>query len=117
MRIGTAPLSVLPILYFALALEAAGPITIPEGEAKKAAVKKPAPTLSAMARQLNVSGHVTVEVEIDEDGKVATVKPATGSPLLSSGVVTAVKEWKFTPFTQDGVPAKAVTTLSFDFKQ
>jgi outer membrane biosynthesis protein TonB len=36
--------------------------------------------------------------------------------MLTPAVVTAVKRWKFTPFTQDGAPSKAVTQLTFDFK-
>ena len=92
-------------------------LAVSEGQAKKAAIKKPPPTLSSMARQLNISGHVELAVEIDEQGSVTDVKTVSGNPILVAGAVAAVKEWKFTPFEENGAPTKATTTLSFDFKQ
>jgi TonB family protein len=93
-------------------------LRIPEAQAKHSAVSKPSPTISPMARSLKVSGHVEVEVAIDESGSVTDVKPTQGPPVLSVSVIDAVKKWKFTPFTDpSGAPSKAVATLSFDFKQ
>ena len=93
-------------------------LRIPEGRAKRAAISKPAPTISPMARNLKISGHVEVEVSIDSEGAVSDVKPLVGPPVLSAGVVYAVKKWKFTPFTDaNGTVSAAITTLGFDFKQ
>jgi TonB family protein len=91
---------------------------ISEVQAKRAATSKPAPTISPLARSLKISGHVEVEVSIDQTGSVSDVKPKQGSPVLSSGVVYAVKKWKFTPFLDaSGVASAAITMLGFDFKQ
>jgi periplasmic protein TonB len=93
-------------------------LQIPEAQAKHAAISKPPPTISIMARQLKVSGHVEVTVSIDESGSVSDVKTTQGPPVLATGVVDSVKKWKFTPFTDaSGSPSKASTVLSFDFKQ
>ncbi len=70
-----------------------------------------------MARQLKLSGRVELQVTIGTSGLVESVRPLAGNPLLVECGVAAVKRWKFTPFMQDGVPASAVTTLSFEFKQ
>src|SRR4051812_4334407 len=86
------------------------------GDALKSALAKPAPEYSAVARQMKVTGHVEVEATVGTDGLVESVKVLTGNPLLTASAVTAVKKWKFTPFTQNGEPAKALTVLSFDFK-
>jgi TonB family protein len=93
-------------------------LRIPEAQAKRAATSKPAPTISPMARSLKINGHVEVQVSIDQTGDVSDVKPTQGPPVLSTGVVDAVKKWKFTPFTDaNGAASAAVTTLGFDFKQ
>ncbi len=109
-------LRLLPSVLLICKLHAA-PLVVSEGEAKRAAIRKPSPTLSPMARQLNLSGHVELTVQISEDGSVIDVKPTMGSLVLAAGAVAAVKQWKFTPFKDGGAPTTATTTLSFDFKQ
>jgi TonB family protein len=85
-------------------------------DAMKAAVKKAAPDYPPIAKQLKIAGHVQVDVNIDADGNVESVKVVSGNAMLTQSVILAVKKWKFTPFTQDGAPTKAVTALEFDFK-
>ena len=94
-----------------------GEVKVSEAEAKRAAVVKPMPVVSPVARQLKLSGHVELEVHISEAGGVESVKPVVGNPVLVGDATLAVKKWKFAPFTADGAPTKAVTAISFDFKQ
>ena len=101
----------------ALSTFANAEIHVPMGGALKAAVNKPQPEYSSIAKQMRVSGNVEIEVTIGTDGTVDQVKAVSGNPLLTSSATTAVKKWKFTPFQADGQPTKAVTTLSFTFKQ
>jgi TonB family protein len=104
--------------WMCTALLCAEVLRIPEARAKRAAISKPAPAISPMARNLKISGHVEVEVSIDPSGSVSDVKPLVGPPVLSVGVVYAVRKWKFTPFTDgNGTASAAITTLGFDFKQ
>ena len=91
-------------------------VRITTAEAVKSALTKPTPEYSAIARQMKVVGRVQVEATVGTDGNVEDVKVLTGNPLLTNSTVNAVKKWKFTPFTQNGEPSKAVATLSFDFK-
>jgi protein TonB len=101
---------------FALALNADDlVIRISDTEAQKAAITKSSPDYPPMAKQMHVSGPVTVEAEVTTDGEVAKVQPVSGNALLSSAAVSAVKKWKFKPFTAEGKPAKAVVRLSFNF--
>lgn len=90
---------------------------IPEAQAKKAALAKPAPAISDMAKQMKLSGRVEVEVHINETGAVESAVAVFGHPLLAAGAVSAVKKWKFNPFQEGGAPAKAYSILSFEFKQ
>jgi protein TonB len=106
-------------ICFALVLAAPAlfaDIRVSTGDALKSAVTKPSPEYSAVARQMKVTGHVEVEATVGTDGSVEAVKVLTGNPLLTGSTVTAVKKWKFTPFTQNGEPSKALAILGFDFK-
>lgn len=91
-------------------------IRVATDDAMKAAIKKTPPDYPPIARQLKVVGKVQVEVIIDADGNVENIKILSGNAMLTQSVVAAVKKWKFTPFTQDGAPTKAVAALEFDFK-
>jgi TonB family protein len=102
------------LLTFGSLMNAEVRVTTPD--ALKAAVKKAPPEYPPMARQLKIGGRVEVDVVIDADGNVESVKVLSGNAMLTPGVVSAVKKWKFTPFTQEGAPSKAVAALDFDFK-
>ena len=92
-------------------------LRVTESEARRAVVKKVEPEYPAMARQVRMSGQVQVDVLIDVSGNVETVKVLKGNALLSSSTVTALKKWKFAPFTGlDNKRSKAVTSLTFDFR-
>ena len=91
-------------------------IHVTTDDALKAAVKKAPPEYPAIAKQMKVVGKVEVQVTIDAEGNVEDVKILSGNSLLTNAVVSAVKKWKFTPFTQEGAATKAVASLEFDFK-
>lgn len=80
-------------------------------EALKAAVKRPSPSYSPIAKQMRVAGDVEVEVSITKAGDVDNVKVLSGNALLTAPVVKTVKDWKFTPFASE-----AITQLKFTFK-
>jgi outer membrane biosynthesis protein TonB len=84
-----------------------GEVRVPTADALKAVVKKVQPDYSPMAKQMRVQGDVEVEVKISDGG---------GNPLLTAPVLRSLKDWKFTPFKQEGKPSPAVTTLRFSFK-
>jgi protein TonB len=90
-------------------------VRISDAEAQKAATSRTNPDYPPMAKQMHVSGSVIVEAEVSTEGEVSKVQPVSGNALLSSAAVSAVKKWKFRPFTADGKPAKAVVRLSFNF--
>lgn len=86
-------------------------------DAVKSAVKHSIPEYNPMAKQMRIQGEAEVEVNISENGEVADVKVVTDNPMLSSTVVRARKEWKFSPFTEDGKPAASEASPKFSFKQ
>lgn len=88
---------------------------VSEDEAKKAITTRTNPEYPAMARQMKLGGKVQVDAYIDPEGKVEKVQVVTGNPLLTSAAVNAVKHWKFSPFTADGKPTRAVAGFTFNF--
>ena len=92
-------------------------LRVSETEARRAIVKKVEPEYPAMARQIRLSGQVQVDVVIAETGAVEKVSVLKGNVLLSNSAVSALKKWKFIPFAgAANKPAKAVTSLTFDFR-
>jgi len=71
---------------------------------------KIAPTYPALARQLNVSGKVKIEVTIAADGHVASTRTIGGSPLLVAPATEAVKKWRYDP-----APKESTEIVEFDF--
>lgn len=79
------------------------------------ATEKAQPTYPPAARMMRKTGTVRVEVLIDEQGKIAEVKNASGESLLQKAATDALKKWRFKPFTRDGQPVKATGFVSFNF--
>ena len=79
------------------------------------ATEKANPTYPPAARMMRKTGTVRVEILVDEAGKIAEVKNASGESLLQKAATDALKKWKFKPFTRDGQPVKATGYVSFNF--
>jgi protein TonB len=90
-------------------------VHVSQAEAMKAATSKAEPEYPAIAKQLHLEGSVQVEAHITESGAVESVKPLTGNAVLMNAALSAMKRWKFTPFTADGKPVRAVADVSFKF--
>jgi TonB family protein len=104
------------VMLLSFAMLASAETRIATDDAMKAATKKTPPDYPPIARQLKIVGTVSVDVSIDADGNVESVRIVSGNAMLTKSVVDAVKKWKFTPFQQDGAPIKAVAALEFSFK-
>lgn len=92
------------------------PLRVTQEEAFKAAVAKPQPDYPPMARQLKLQGRVELEISISPSGAVGDVKILTGNPALTGAASSAVKRWRFEPFTAEGKAVRAIAVLSFTFK-
>jgi TonB family protein len=58
------------------------------------------PSLPEIARKMNLKGSVKLEVQIGANGKVTSVKPLGGHPLLVQCASDAVRAWQFEPSDQ-----------------
>jgi len=89
---------------------------ISRAEAVQAATSKVQPEYPPIAKQLKVEGVVELEALIGENGKVEKVTIVSGNAMLTHAGADALKQWKFTPFTEDGKPIKVLAPMTFAFK-
>ena len=71
-----------------------------DGDTRKVKVKI-APAYPELAKKLNVSGSVKLEVLVGPTGSVKSVKALGGHPLLVDAAVLAVKQWKYEAGPED----------------
>jgi TonB family protein len=71
------------------------------------------------ARRAHIQGSVTLETLITASGRVQQVTPVSGNPQLADAAVTAVRRWRYKPFTVDGrqVPIRTQVTVTFMLAQ
>lgn len=96
------------------------PVGVPGGVSKDVipgeALVRAQPVYPSIAKQINVTGEVRVEVIIDENGRVISAKAVSGHPALRSAAEDAARKWVFKPTLLDGKPVKQPGFLSFYFK-
>jgi TonB family protein len=74
------------------------------------------PALPESAKSHHVAGGtVGVEVTISPSGDVTSVG-RIGDPTLGEAAAQAVREWKYSPFLQNGLPVEVVTIQVVEFK-
>ena len=64
---------------------------------------------------MRAAGVVTVEVMLDEDGKVISARAVDGHSLLRAAAVAAARLARFTPTSISGQPVKVVGTITYKF--
>jgi TonB family protein len=79
-------------------------------EGKRKVKTKVAPAYPELAKRMNVTGRVKIEVIITPDGRVKSTRALGGHPLLVQSCVEAVKEWKFV-----AAPEETTQVVEFDF--
>lgn len=79
-------------------------------EGKRKVKTKVAPTYPELAKRMNVTGRVKIEVIITPEGRVKSTRALGGHPLLVQAAVDAVKEWRFVP-----APEETTQVVEFDF--
>lgn len=79
------------------------------------AISKPAPAYPPIARAARASGAVTVQVTIDESGKVISASAVSGHPLLRQAAVQAAYGARFSPTLLSGQPVKVTGVITYNF--
>lgn len=66
-------------------------------EPARKVVNRVKPAYPELARQMNVTGTVKIEVVIAADGSVKGLKAIGGHPLLIQSASEALRKWRFAP--------------------
>ena len=74
-----------------------------EGGLTRKLKSKVAPEYPALARRMNITGVVKVEVTVAPNGIVRTTKVIGGHPILVNAALDAVKRWRYEPSNEETV--------------
>lgn len=79
------------------------------------ALSLPTPIYPETARRLRVAGLVTVDVVVDETGKVIAAQASSGPPTLRDAAEQAAMRARFSPTKLSGQPVKVSGTINYKF--
>lgn len=75
------------------------------------------PIYPEKCKQEMIQGMVTLEVIINEEGRVVKIKVLSSPhPDLSKAAIDAIKQWKYEPVIKDGKPSPTVFPVTINFK-
>ena len=71
------------------------PVGNARSESSRRIVRKTVPVYPAVAKRINLGGTVKVVAVVSADGKVESVEPVGGSPILLKAAEDAIAQWQF----------------------
>lgn len=78
-------------------------------------IDKPAPVYPAIAKQVGVQGAVTVEILINEQGRVVSARATNGHPLLRAAAQSSAYQARFSPTSISGHAVKVSGVITYNF--
>jgi len=66
-----------------------------QGEIKRKTKNSVPPLYPELARRMNITGVVKVQITVAADGSVKNAKVIGGHPLLANAALDAVKKWRY----------------------
>jgi TonB family protein len=108
-------IALLSILLASTAVFAQKAKPISSGVINSKAISLPSPAYPPAARAVRASGAVSVQVTVDETGKVISAEAVSGHPLLRKAAEDAAKEAEFKPFMLGGKAVTATGILVYNF--
>jgi TonB family protein len=75
----------------------------------------PAPTYPEAAKRMRTAGIVTVDVVVDETGKVISAVASGGPAVLREVAIQAATKAKFSPTMLSGQPVKVSGVINYKF--
>ncbi|HEX7315314.1 MAG TPA: TonB family protein [Pyrinomonadaceae bacterium] len=79
------------------------------------AISKPQPAYPQIAKAARASGTVTVQIVVDESGRVISASAVSGHPLLQQAAVAAARQARFSPTLLSGQPVKVSGVITYNF--
>jgi TonB family protein len=75
---------------------------------------KIAPAYPELARRMNITGVVKVQITVDKNGNVKNSKLVGGHPILANAALEAVRKWHFENASEDSI---GIVEFHFDPNQ
>ena len=91
------------------------PKVVSRGVITSDAIFLPKPVYPPIAQQMRTQGSVSIQVLIDETGKVISAKVISGNPLLSPAAVRAAYQARFSPTMLSDQPVKVSGVITYNF--
>jgi periplasmic protein TonB len=91
------------------------PKLVSKGVITSQAISLPKPYYPPLAKQTGTQGLVSVQVLIDESGKVISAKTISGHPLLAAAAQKAAYEARFSPTILGDRPVKVSGVITYNF--
>jgi protein TonB len=79
------------------------------------AISKPSPAYPPIAKAARAAGTVTVQILVDEQGRVVSANAVSGHPLLQQAAVSAARQARFSPTLLSGQPVKVSGVITYNF--
>jgi len=91
------------------------PKTISKGVITGLAISLPRPAYSEIAKRARIQGTVSVQVLVDETGRVLSAKVVSGHPLLTVEAQRAALQARFAPTKLNDQPVKVSGVITYNF--
>ena len=90
-------------------------LKVSQGVLRSQAISLPKPNYPIMARQIRLQGAVTVQVLIDEKGKVISAEAISGHPFFIPEAKRAAMQARFSPTLLGDQPVKVSGLITYNF--
>ena len=90
-------------------------LKVSDGVLRGTAISLPQPSYPAIAKQIRLQGIVSVQILIDEMGKVISAEAVSGPPMLIPEAKRAALQARFTPTKLSGEPVKVSGVITYKF--
>lgn len=91
------------------------PKVISKGPITGLAISLPKPAYSEIAKRARIQGQVSVQVLIDETGRVVSAKAVSGHPLLTLDAQKAALQARFSPTRLGDQPVRVSGVITYNF--
>ncbi len=91
------------------------PVNVGPNIQVKKLVHKPQPQYPEQARKARIQGTVRLEAMVGVDGSVRSLSLLSGHCWLAEAAIAAVRQWRYTPTLENGVPVEVTTTIDIIF--
>lgn len=92
-------------------------VQVPAEAMQKLLIHRVEPVYPQEALEANLQGVIAVNIIVDRDGSVMSMRALNGPDVLARAALKALRWWKFQPYLVNGRPTVVQTDVAVEFKQ